>query len=206
MEDFILLCSQITADSDCSHKIKRCVLLRRKAMTNLESILKSRNITLPTKVHVVKATVFPVVMYGCETWTRKMAEHWRTDAFELWCGKRLLRVPWIAWRSNQSILKEINWILIGRTDAEAEAPLLWLPDAKSQLIRKDPYARKEWRQEEKGITEEKMVGWHHWLSGHEFEQVPGDGEGQGSLVYCNHGMTKSWTRLSNLTTKLTWDE
>ena len=108
MTDFIFLGSKITADGDCSHEIKRCLLLARKVMTNLESILKSRDITLPTKVHLVKATIFPVVMYGCESWTVKKVERWRIDAFELWCWRRLLRVPWTARRSNQSILKEIS--------------------------------------------------------------------------------------------------
>ena len=106
--DFIFLGSKITADGDCSHEIKRCLLLERKVMTNLDSILRSRDITLPTKVHLVKAMVFPVVMYGCESWTLKKAEHQRIDAFELWCWRRLLRVPWTARRSNQSILKEIS--------------------------------------------------------------------------------------------------
>ena len=106
--DFIFLGSKITVDGDCSHEIKRHLLFRRKVMTNLDSILKSRDITLPTKVHLVKAMVFPVVMYGCESWTIKKAEHRRTDAFELWCWRRVLRVPWIARRSNQSILKEIS--------------------------------------------------------------------------------------------------
>ena len=106
--DFILGGSKITADGDCSHEIKRCLLLGRKAMTNLGSILKSRDITLPAKVHLVKVMVFQVVMYGCESWTITKAEHRRTDAFELWCWRRLLRVPWTARRSNQSILKEIS--------------------------------------------------------------------------------------------------
>ena len=106
--DFIFLGSGITADGDCSHEIKRCLLLGRKAMTNLDSILKSRDITLPTKVRLVKALVFPVVMYGCESWTIKKAERQRIDAFELWCLRRLLRVPWTARRSSQSILKEIS--------------------------------------------------------------------------------------------------
>ena len=106
--DFIFLGSKITADGDCSHEIKRCLLLGRKAMTNLDSILKSGDITLPAKVHLVKAMVFPVVMYGCESWTMKKAEHWRIDAFELWCWRRLLRVPWTARKSNQSILKKIS--------------------------------------------------------------------------------------------------
>ena len=108
VRDFIFLGFIITADGDCSHEIKRCLLLGRKVMTNLDSILKSRDITLPTKVHLVKAMVFPVVMYECESWTIKEAEHWKIDAFELWCWRRLLRVPWTARRSNQSILKEIN--------------------------------------------------------------------------------------------------
>ena len=106
--DFILEDYKITADGDCSHEIKRRLLLGRKAMTNLDSILKSRDITLPTKVCLVKTMVFPVVMYGCESWTIKKAEHQRIDAFELWCWRRLLRVPWTARRSNQSILKEIS--------------------------------------------------------------------------------------------------
>ena len=108
MADFIFLCSKITADSDHSHEIKRPLLLGRKAKTNINSILKSRDITFPTKVHLVKALVFPVVMYGCETWTIKKAEHQRIDAFELWCWRRLLRVPWTGRRSNHSILKEIS--------------------------------------------------------------------------------------------------
>ena len=108
VSDFIFLGSKITADADCSHEIKRCLLLGRKVMSNLDSIFKSRDITLPTKVHLVKAMVFPAVMYGCESWTVKKAECRRIDAFELWCWRRLLRVPWTAKRSNQSILKEIS--------------------------------------------------------------------------------------------------
>ena len=106
--DFIFLGSKITADGDCSHEMKRCFFLGRKAMTNLDSILENRDITLPTKVHLVKAMVFPVVMYGYESWTLKKLEHQRIDAFELWCWRRFLRVPWTARRSNQSILKEIS--------------------------------------------------------------------------------------------------
>ena len=108
VSDFIFLCSKITTDGDFSHEIKRCLLLRRKVMTNLDSIFKSRDITLPTKVCLVKVMVFPVVMYGCESWTIKKAECRKTDAFELWCWRRLLRIPWTARRSNQSILKEIS--------------------------------------------------------------------------------------------------
>ena len=130
--DFILGGSKITADDACSHEIKRRLLLERKVMINLDSILKSRDINLPTKVHLVKAMVFPVVMYGCESWTIKKAEHRRIDAFELWCWRRFLRVPWAVRRSNQSILKEINpeYSLEG-LNAEAETPILWPPDAKN---------------------------------------------------------------------------
>ena len=123
--DFIFLGSKITADGDCSHEIRGCLLLGKKVMANLDSILKSRDTTLPTKVHLVKTMVFPVVTYGCESWTVKKAEHRRIDAFELWCWTRLLRVPWTARRSNQSILKE------NRTDVEAETPIIWPPDVKS---------------------------------------------------------------------------
>ena len=129
--DFIFLCSKVTEDGDCSREIKRCLLLGRKAKTNLDSILKSRNITLLTKVLIVKTMVFPLVMYGCESWTLKKAEC-QIDAFKLWCWRRLLRVPWTARRSNQSILGEISpeYSLEG-PDAEAEAPILWPPDSKN---------------------------------------------------------------------------
>ena len=124
--DFLSLGSKITADGDCSQEIKRRLLLGRKVMTNLDSILKTRDITLSTKVRLVKAMVFPVVMYGYEGWTIKKAEQQRIDAFELWCWRRLLRVPWTARRSNQSILKEIS----PGCSSEAETPILWPPDAK----------------------------------------------------------------------------
>ena len=121
--------SKITADGDFSHEIKRCLLLERKAMTNLDNILKSRDITLPTNVHLVKAVILPVVMYECESWTVKKVECQRIYAFELWCWRRLLRVSWTARRSNQSILKEISPEY--SLDAEAEAPILWPPNVKS---------------------------------------------------------------------------
>ena len=108
VRDFIFLGSKITANGDCSHEIKRCLLLGRKVMTNLDSVLKSRDVTLPTKIHLVKAMVFPIVMYGCENWTIRKSDRQRIDAFKLWCWRRLLRVPWTARRSNQSILKEIS--------------------------------------------------------------------------------------------------
>ena len=122
--------SKITSDGNYSHENERCLLLERKAMANLDSILKSRDITLPTKVCLVKAIIFPVVMYECEGWAIKIAEHQRTDAFELRCWRRSSKVPGTARRSNQYILKEIL-IFIGRTDAEAEAPILWPPDVKN---------------------------------------------------------------------------
>ena len=137
-------------------------------MTNLDSLLKSRDITSPTKIHLVKAMVFSVVICGCESYTIKKAECWRIDAFELWCWRRLLRVPWTARRSNQSILKEIS------PGCSLEGLMLKLkgtrpPNVKSWLIWKDCDAGKDWRQEEKGTTEDEMVGWHLWPNGHEFE-------------------------------------
>ena len=142
----IFLDSKITADGDCSHEIKRHLLLGGKVMTNLDSILKSRDVTLPTKVHLVKAMVFPVVMYECESWTIKKAEPQRIYAFELWCWRRLFRIPLdskeiqpVSPKGNQS------WIFIGRTDAEAETPILWPPDGKKWLTGKDPDAGKVWK-------------------------------------------------------------
>ena len=146
--------------------------------------IKSRDIALPTKVHLVKAMIFPLVMYGCESWTIKKSEHRRIAAFELWCWRRLWRVPWTAGRSKNSKGNQ-SWIFIGRTDVEAETPKLWAPDAKNWLIGKDPDAGKDWMQKEKGMKEDEMVGWHHCLSGHEFEQTPGDSNGHGSLVCCS---------------------
>ena len=160
--------SKITADGDCSHEIKRCLLLGRKAMTNLDSILKSRDITLLTKVRLVKAMVCPVVMYGCDSWTVKKAEHRRIDAFELWCWRRLLRVPWTARRSNQLILKEISpeywkdwcWSWNSNTLATwCEELTLW----------KRPWCWERLKSGRRRGWEDEMVGWHHWLNGHEFE-------------------------------------
>ena len=154
--------SKITADGDCTHDIKRRLLLGRKVMTNLDSILKSRDIPLPTKVHLVK--VFPVIMYGCESWTVKKAECRRVDAFELWCWRRLLRVPWTARRSNQSILKEISpeYSLEGlmlKLKLQSFGHLMWRTDSFGKT-------GKDWRQEKKGMTENDMVGWHHQLNRH----------------------------------------
>ena len=170
VRNFIFLGSKITADGDCSHEIKRHLLFGRKAMTNLDSILKSRDTTLPTKVHLVKAMVF----YSSHVWM------WELDYKESWVLKN-----WCFWtvvleKTLESPLysKEIqpvhpkgnqSWIFIGRTDAEAETPILWTPDAKSWLTGKDPDVGKDWRWEEKGTTEDEMVGWHHRFDGHEFE-------------------------------------
>ena len=156
---------------------------------------------MPTKVHIVKAMVFPVVMYGYDSWIINKTECWRIEAFELWCWRKLLRIPWTA-RSNKSILKEISpeYSLEG-TDAEAETQILWSCDANNWLLKKDLDAGKDWRQEEKGITEGEIVGWHHQLDGHEFEQVPGVGDGQGSLACCSpwrHRVGRDWA------TELNW--
>ena len=150
--------SKITADGDHTHAIRRFLLLGRKAMTNLDSILKSRDNTLPTKFCLVKAIVFPVVMYGCESWTIKKARHQRIDAFGLWCWRRLLRVPWKTRRPNQSILKEINpkYSLEGLCWSWSSNTMA--PDAKNWLIGKDPDAQKDWEQEEEGTTEAERVG------------------------------------------------
>ena len=200
MSEFIFGGSKITADGDWSHEIKRCLFLGRKVMTNLDSILKSRDITLSTKVHLVKAMVFPVVMYECEL-----------DYKESWAPKN-----WCFWtvvleKTFESPLdcKEMqpvhpkgdqSWVFTGRTDVEAETPILWPPDAKSWLIGKDPDAGKDWRQEEEGTTEDKMVGWHHRFNGHGFGWTPGVGDGQGGLACCG-----SWGRKeSDMTEWLNW--
>ena len=193
--------SKITADGDYSHEIKRRLILGRKAMTKLDSIFKSRDITLPTKVCLVKAMVYPVVMNGCESGTIKKAERQRIDAFELWC-----------WRTLESPLdcKEIkpvhpkgnqSWIFTGRTDDEAEAPILWPPDVKNWHLRKDPDAGKDWRWE-KGTTEDDVVGRHHQLDAHEFGWTLGVGDGQGGLACCD-----SWSwKESDTTKRLNWTE
>ena len=147
--------------------------------------------------------VFPVVMYGCESWTVKKAERQRVDAFELWCWRGLLRVPWTARRSNQSILKEISpWDFFGRNDAKAETPVHWLPHAKSWLIGKDSDAGRDWGQAEKGMTEDEMAGWHPWLDGCESEWTPGVGDGQGGLTCCNSRSCKE----SDTTEWLIWSD
>ena len=167
-------------------------------VTNLDSILKSRDITLPTKVHLVKAIDSPVIMYGCESWTVKKAECWSTDTFELWCWRRLLRFPWTARRSNQFILKDISPGCFWRTETQ----ILWPPHAKSWLIGKDSDAGRDSGQEEKGTTEDEMAGWHHQLDGHEFGWTLGVGDGYWGLACCS-----SWGRKELYTTEwLNWTE
>ena len=171
-------------------------------MTNLNSILKSIDITLPTKVRLVKAMVFPVVMYGCENWTIKKAECRRIDAFELCCWRRL-ESPWDC-KDMQPVHPkgDQSWVFTGRTDAEAETPILWPPDVKSWLLWKDPDAGKDCGQEEKGMTEDEMFRWHHQLNGHRFQWTPRVGDGQGGLVCCS-----SWRRKeSDMTERLNWTE
>ena len=201
VSDFIFLGSKITADGDCSHEIKRHLLLGRKVMTNLDSILESRDITLPAKVRLVKAMVFPVVMYGYESWPVKKAEHRRIDAFELWCWRRLLRVPWTARISNLSILKEISpgcslEGLMLRLKLQYFGHLMGRVDSLEKTLMLGGIGGR-WRRDE-----DEMAGWHHRLDGHEFEWTLGVGDGQGGLVCCN-----SWGRKESDTTKwLNWTE
>ena len=179
VRNFIFWGSKIIADGDCIHGIKRCLLLGRKAMTKLDSVLKNRDITLPTKFCIVKAVVFPVVMCGCESWTIK-----KSWALKNWCFQTVVLETTLGSPLDSKEIKgDQSWVFIERTDAEAEAPVLWPPDAKSPLIGKDPDAGKDWRQEEKGMSEYKMVGWYYKLNAREFEQALGVGEGQGSPTY-----------------------
>ena len=184
--DFIFLGFKITADDDCSHEIKRCLHLGRKAMTNLDSIFKNRDITLSTKVRLVKAMVFS----SSHLWVWEL-DHEEGRVLKHRCSWTVVLEKTLEIPLDCKEIKPVNpkgnpsWMFIGRTSAEAETPILWPPDVKSWLIRKDPDAGKDWRQKEKGTTEDEMVGWHYWLNGHESEQVPGDGKGQRSLECCS---------------------
>ena len=197
----IFLGSKITVDSDCSNEIKRCLFLGRKGMTNLGSILKSRDITLLKNVCIVKAMVFPVVMCRCESWTIKKAECQRIDTFQWWCWRRFFRILWTTRESNQSIWKEINpeYSLEGLLlllKFQNFGHLMWRVDSLEKTLM---LGKTEGRTR-RGTTKDEMVGWHHWLNGHDFEQTPGDREGQGSLACCSPWVAKSCTWLSDWTT------
>ena len=186
---------KITADGDCSHEIKRHLLLGRKAVTNLDGILKRRDITLPTKVHLVKAMIFPVVMYGCESWIVKNAEAPKNQCFWTVVLEKTLESP-LDCKEIQPVHPKgsQSWIFIARTDVEAEILILWLPDMKNWLVGKDSNAGKDWRQEEKGTTEDEMVGWHHW-------ELVMDREAWCASI---HWIAKSQTQLSSWTELNRW--
>ena len=196
VKDYILG-SKVTVDGDCSHEIKRHLLLGRKAMSSIDSILKSKDITLPTKFHTVKAMVFPVVMHGCESWIIKKAEHQRIGAFELWCWRRLLRVPWTVRRSHQSILNEVSpeYFLEGlmlKLKLQYFGHLMQIADSLENTLML-------WKIEgERRRGRQRMVGWHHWLNGHEFEQAPGVADRQGSLACCSQWGHKELDRIEGL--------
>ena len=196
--DFIFLGSKITIDGDCSHEIKRCLLLGRKANTNLDSILKSRDVTLPTKVHVVKAMIFPVAMYGNKSWTIKKAACWRIDAFELWCWRSPLRVPWTARRSNQSILKETSteYSLEGlMLKLQNFGPLMWRTDSleKTLMLGKIEGRRR---------TGWQRMRWLAYITDMSLSKLREFGDGQGNQACCSPWSHKE----SDMTKQLNWTE
>ena len=200
MTDFIFLGFKITVDCDWSHKIKRCLLPGRKAMIHLDGILKSRDITLQTKVPIVKAVIFPV-MYRCESWTKK--ENW---ALKNWCFQIVVLEKTLESPLDSKEIKPVHpkgnqpWIFIGRTDAEAEAPIVWPPDLKSWVTGKDPDAGKDWRQEEKGETEDELLGCIVDSMGMSLSKVQEIAKDREDWCAAVHGVTKSWTGLSDWTT------
>ena len=200
VSDFIFLVSKITVDGDCSHEIKRCLLLGRKVMTNLDSILKSIDITLQTS-----SSNQSYDFSSSHIWMWEL-DHKKSWAPKNWCFSSVVLEKTLESPLDCKEIKPVNpkgnqsWIFTGRTDAEAETPILWPPDVKNGLLPNDPNAREDWGQEEKGTIEDELVRWHQWLDGHEFEQAPGVGDGQGGLACCSLWGCKE----SDMTEWLNW--
>ena len=201
----LFFCSKITADGDGSHEIKKCLLLRRKVLINLDSVLKSRDITLPTKVHLVKAMFFQWLCMAVRVGLYKESWVLRNWCFWTVVLEKTLESP-LDCKEIQPVHPkgDQSGVFIGRADVEAETPILWPPDVNSWLIWKDPDAGKDWGQEEKWTTEDEMVGWHHQLDGHEFEQASGVVMDRDAYCATVHGVAKSWTRLSDWVELRAW--